>query len=131
MDLAVSITSSSETSLSVLAILLKMRGCLAESITSEMMNADREEAIKKFKAGEIQVLVNFGVLTTGFDAPNIKAVIIARPTLSVVLYSQMIGRGLRGPAMGGQDKCVVVDVIDNIANMPSADQAFTYFDEHY
>ena len=115
----------------LLAILLKMRGCEAESVTSEMMASDRQQAIEKFKNGEIQVLTNFGVLTTGFDSPNIKAVIIARPTLSVVLYSQMVGRGLRGPAMGGESECIIVDVVDNITNMPSADQAFTYFDDQF
>ena len=54
-----------------------------------------------------------------------------RPTTSVVLYSQMIGRGLRGPLMGGGAECYLVDVIDNLVNMPDASQAFTFFDEHY
>jgi hypothetical protein len=43
----------------------------------------------------------------------------------------MIGRGLRGPAMGGTEKCKIVDVIDNIVNMPTSEKAFTYFDEFY
>ena len=56
---------------------------------------------------------------------------MARPTTSVVLYSQMIGRGLRGPKMGGEEECYLVDVVDNIVNMPDSDQAFTYFNEYY
>ncbi|MDA8752819.1 DEAD/DEAH box helicase [Halieaceae bacterium] len=114
-----------------LSSLLLYSGVQARSITGETPIASRKDSIDLFKAGGISVLVNFGVLTTGFDAPNIDAVIVARPTTSVVLYSQMIGRGLRGPAMGGTEKCKVVDVIDNIINMPTADDAFTYFDEFY
>ena len=71
--------------------------CKAVSITGETNNKFRQESIEAFKQGKINVLTNFGVLTTGFDSPNIDAVIVARPTFSLVLYSQMIGRGLRGP----------------------------------
>ena len=45
----------------------------------------RQESIEAFKQGKINVLTNFGVLTTGFDSPNIDAVIVARPTFSLVL----------------------------------------------
>lgn len=114
-----------------LASLIKLKGCNAAAITGETYSTDRSEAIAKFKSGDIPILVNFGVLTTGFDAPNIKAVIIARPTTSVVLYSQMVGRGIRGPLMGGTETCDLVDVVDNIKNMPSANQAFTYFNNLY
>jgi DNA repair protein RadD len=48
-----------------------------------------------------------------------------------VLYSQMIGRGLRGPSMGGTKTCKIIDVVDNILNMPRSDDAFRYFDEFY
>ncbi|WP_395312115.1 hypothetical protein V4U86_19060 [Mycobacterium sp. AMU20-3851] len=54
------------------------------------------------------------MLTTGFDAPSVRCVVVARPTVSHVLYEQMIGRGLRGPAFGGTDKCLIIDVDDNI-----------------
>lgn len=114
-----------------LASLISLRGGKAVAITGETHSVDRAEAINNFKNGNISVLVNFGVLTTGFDAPNIKAVIVARPTASVVLYSQMIGRGLRGPLMGGTSDCLIVDVIDNIVNMPDASKAFQYFDTFY
>jgi superfamily II DNA or RNA helicase len=57
-------------------------------------------------------LCNFGVLTTGFDAPKTSAVIIARPTTSIVLYSQMIGRALRGVRVGGTAKAIVSTVVD-------------------
>ena len=112
-----------------LAVLLELRGCAAAAITDE--SSDRAISIKRFKDEDIKVLTNYGVLSTGFDAPNIGAVVIGRPTLSVVLYSQMLGRGLRGKKMGGLPNCVLLDVIDNIDNMPSSEQAFTYFDNYY
>ena len=110
---------------------LRLNDVNAASVTSVTPRNDRKKNIEKFKSGEIPVLVNYGVLTTGFDAPNIKAVIVARPTTSVVLYSQMIGRGLRGPKMGGESECYLLDVKDNLINMPEANHAFTYFDEYY
>jgi len=114
-----------------LATLLTLKNCRSAAITADSTSQERQDIISEFKSGDLPVLVNFGVLTTGFDAPNIKAVIIARPTTSVVLYSQMIGRGLRGPLMGGESECALVDVVDNLVNMPSSDQAFTYFDSFY
>lgn len=114
-----------------LSLLLQERGCSARAITGETPMVERRKWIEAFKSGEIQVLTNFGVLTTGFDAPNIEAVIIARPTTSVVLYSQMVGRGLRGSFVGGTTRCTLVDVVDNIENMPQIPHAFTFFDQHF
>jgi len=79
----------------------------------------------------LKILVNYGVLTTGFDAPSIEAVIIARPTTSVVLYSQMLGRGLRGTKMGGTKDCTIIDVNDNIANMPDSSNAYMFFNTFF
>jgi len=60
------------------------------------------------------VLCNYGVLTTGFDAPSVRCVVVARPTASPILYEQMVGRGMRGPEFGGTKQCLVIDVDDNI-----------------
>lgn len=114
-----------------LALLLQTKGCSARAITGETNMRDRRRWIEDFKSGDIRILTNFGVLTTGFDAPNIEAVIIARPTTSVVLYSQMVGRGLRGAAVGGSSYCTLIDVVDNIENLPNIPQAFTYFDDFF
>ena len=114
-----------------IATLIHLSGVDAAAITGETPSFERKNNIDNFKRGKIPILVNFGVLTTGFDAPNIKAVIIGRPTTSVVLYSQMIGRGLRGPMMGGESECYLIDVKDNLINMPESNQAFTYFDDYY
>jgi len=99
---------------SALAVLLRRRGRTAAVVTGITRRATRRYLIDEFRAGRLQVLCNFGVLTTGFDAPRIRAVVIARPTTSVVLYEQMIGRGMRGPLNGGTEECTVIDLADNI-----------------
>lgn len=93
---------------------------------------EREEAIRKFKDedSEINILINYEVLTTGFDATNIECVFIARPTQSVVLYSQMLGRGLRGPQMGGKEKCLLIDVKDNLRSY-NENMAFSHFNNYW
>jgi superfamily II DNA or RNA helicase len=94
--------------------------------------ATRNKILKDFRDGNIQVICNFGVLATGFDAPKIDVVCIARPTASIVLYSQMIGRGLRGPAIGGTADCTLINVKDNIKNLPSDLQnIFDFFDGYW
>ena len=80
---------------------------------------------------KFDVIVNYGILTTGFDAPNVGAVIIARPTASIVLYSQMIGRGLRGPRVGGKAECNVLDVVDNIAGFGTEAEVYSYFSDYW
>jgi DNA repair protein RadD len=61
-----------------------------------------------------RVLCNCEVLTTGFDEPRVTHVVTARPTVSLVLYQQVIGRGLRGPAFGGTETCVILNCIDRV-----------------
>lgn len=85
-------------------------------ITGNTRPGRRQKYIEEFKNGSLNVLINFGVLTTGFDNPSIDVVFIARPTMSPVLYGQMIGRGIRGPKNGGTNECMVIDVADNIVN---------------
>ena len=82
----------SKTNAVVLAEFLKINECKAVSITGDTDTGLRRESLEKFKDGEINVITNYGVLTTGFDAPNIGAVVIARPTLSVVLYFKWLAR---------------------------------------
>jgi superfamily II DNA or RNA helicase len=55
------------------------------------------------------------VLATGFDAPRVTHVVVARPTVSQVLYEQMIGRGMRGKKFGGTDVCVILDCVDEMS----------------
>jgi DNA repair protein RadD len=97
----------------LLAAVLSARGHWAASITSKSPMG-RSETVSSFKddSDEPKILCNFGVLTTGFDAPRTSAALIARPTLSLVLYSQMVGRAMRGRAAGGNAQCEIVTVVD-------------------
>lgn len=63
------------------------------AITSK--TKDREQILEDFANGEIKIIVNVGVLTTGYDLPSLDCIILARPTMSLSLYCQMVGRGLR------------------------------------
>ena len=115
----------------LLSELLILRNIKSHCIDSNTESFDRSNFIEEFKKETVKVLVNYGVLTTGFDAPNTNAVVITRPTTSLVLYSQMIGRGIRGPKMGGTKDCVIVDIEDNLINLPSEQTAFNYFNSHW
>ena len=97
----------------LLAAVLAARGHWASSITSKS-STGRADLIASFKddSDVPKILCNFGVLTTGFDAPRTSAALIARPTLSLVLYSQMVGRAMRGTAAGGNSSCEIVTVVD-------------------
>lgn len=97
-----------------IAVLLNRKGRRAAVVTGETRSATRRALIEEFRGERLSVLCNYGVLTTGFDAPKVRALVIGRPTLSAVLYEQMIGRGMRGPEFGGTDECLVVDVEDNL-----------------
>ena len=87
---------------------------------------DRRGTIVRFRRGELQVLLNVEVLTTGFDAPKVDTIVMCRPTLSRILYEQMVGRGLRGPDMGGTEWCEIIDLTDNFNTFhePLAYEAF-------
>jgi DNA repair protein RadD len=97
-----------------IALLLRRTGRSASVVTGETPRSLRRRRIDKFRQGELQFLCNYGVLTTGFDAPKVRVVAIARPTASVLLYEQMVGRGMRGPKNGGKEECLVIDMVDVI-----------------
>ncbi len=111
--------------------MLKEKGVKVSEVYGQTGNIKRSQEIDKFRKGENIILVNCSVLTTGFDATNIRCVFIARPTKSVVLYSQMIGRGLRGVKMGGNEECLLVDMKDNLDRFTDEDSAFSYFEEYW
>lgn len=111
----------------VLASLLTYRGISSVAISGETDRAVRRNVVQEFKAGRVRVVTNYGVLAQGFDAPAVQAVYITRPTFSPNLYQQMIGRGLRGPANGGSENVLIVNVEDNFVQF--GDQlAFHDFD---
>jgi len=87
----------------------------------------RRDCIKKFKVGKIDVICNCDVFTTGFDEPKIDVVMIGRPTKSIVLHQQMIGRGMRGPKMNGTKEFDLYRINDELPSIDLADQYFTEF----
>lgn len=116
----------------LLSAMLTLENISNAVVIGDMPSYERNLAIKRFKDREddVNILINYEVLTTGFDATNIECVFIARPTQSVVLYSQMLGRGLRGPQMGGKATCLLIDVKDNLKQYDE-NMAFSHFDSYW
>lgn len=110
-----------------MAALLVDEDISAAAISGQTDVGARRHYIRQFREGKLRVLTNYAVLTVGFDAPSIRAVYVARPTYSPVRYQQMIGRGLRGPKNGGKERCLIVNVEDNIEQY-GLQLAFTRFE---
>ena len=87
---------------------LRLNGIEARHLDSNTPTMDRRSIIEGFRKGQIMVLSNYNILTTGFDAPNTDAVAIFRQTedFDQPVIQQMIGRGLRGPKFGGTENCL-------------------------
>ncbi len=71
---------------------------------------ERAQILSDFKSGEVMVLINVGVLTEGFDEPSLQTIIIAKPTRSTLLYTQIVGRGTR--LFEGKPHCTIIDITD-------------------
>lgn len=113
-----------------LATALSYQGIKAASIDSKNDNNESRRAkIAQYKNGEIQVLVNFNVLTAGFDAPKTNVTVIAKPMNSLVQYLQMAGRAMRGYKSGGNRECNIYTVMDNIPEFQSISLAFGYWND--
>lgn len=79
----------------------------------DSMNTSKDERkaiIDEFKSGKLPILINCGILTTGFDYERLDCIVLARPTKSKILYTQVIGRGLR--LHPEKDNCMIIDVVD-------------------
>ena len=87
--------------------LYQEHGVKAIAIDSKTPAAERQQDIEAFKKGDIQVLVNVDIFSEGFDCPDVEFVQLARPTLSLAKYLQMVGRGLR--IAKGKKNCVIID----------------------
>ena len=87
--------------------LYQEHGVKAIAIDSKTPATDRQQDIEAFKKGDIQVLVNVDIFSEGFDCPDVEFVQLARPTLSLAKYLQMVGRGLR--IAKGKKNCVIID----------------------
>tara|TARA_B100000519_G_scaffold108549_1_gene94074 strand:- start:15324 stop:16817 length:1494 start_codon:yes stop_codon:yes gene_type:complete len=116
--------SSVQHSISLCAV-FNEKGISAAHIDGTTPKAEREKILQKLGNGSVRVVSNFGVLTEGFDCPAVSALILARPTMSMALYKQMVGRGLRINA--GKERAVMLDYGKNVTrhtwptNDPAAD----------
>lgn len=84
-------------------------GVMAQPIYGD--DPQRADKLNWFESGKVQVLCNCALLTEGFDSPSVACIVLARPTKSGSLYTQMVGRGTR--IMDGKTDCSVIDVVDN------------------
>lgn len=75
--------------------LVEAMGIECAIVTGKTPKKEREAIIERYKAGALKHILNVGVFTTGFDVPTLDSIILARPTMSLALYYQMVGRGIR------------------------------------
>lgn len=94
-------------------------GIPAEHLDGETPEVDRKAIIERFRTGETLVLCNVNIVTEGFNLPDIEVVQVARPTKSLSLWLQMVGRGLR--TAEGKDIALILDHTDNFARLGMPD----------
>ena len=92
--------------------MLTVIGIRSATVSAKTPKKERAEILEKFKSGEIRVVTNVSCLTTGYDFPALDCVIIARPTQSVALFYQMMGRGIR--IAEGKEKLKMIDICGNV-----------------
>lgn len=112
--------------------IVRNAGIDAEAILGETPSEIRQDIIGRFRQNTAKpmAIFNYGVLTAGFDAPRTRCVIIARPTKSLVLYSQMVGRAMRGPRSGGNRFCSIQTVVDiSLPGFGSVVEAFRNWEQ--
>lgn len=95
-------------------------GINAVAIDCDTPKDERQRLIELFKEGQIQILVNVDIFTEGFDCPDIEFIQLARPTRSLALYLQQVGRALR--IVKGKDKAIILDNVGlyNYFGLPDA-----------
>jgi DNA repair protein RadD len=98
---------------------LTARGVAARVVSADTPSRERDATIADFRAGALRALVNVGVLTTGFDVPEVDLIALLRNTRSPVLYTQIAGRGMR--IAPGKADCLWVDLTDTTAVMGPVD----------
>lgn len=81
-------------------------------VTGTTPKKERERIISDFRTGQVKMVFNVGVLTTGFDHPELDCIVLARPTRSIGLYYQMLGRGVRKAP--GKETCKIIDVTNTV-----------------
>ena len=115
-----------------ISLALSVMGYVSFHVDSDTPPPERLRIIERYKSDEnvSMILCNYGVFTAGFDTPKTTAVLIARPTQSLVMFSQMMGRATRGLAVGGTDECTVVSITDiSLPGFRSLVEAFDNWDD--
>lgn len=100
------------------------QGISAISLTSETKNISREDAIRKLEERKIEIIFTVDLFNEGVDIPLVDTLLFTRPTESMVIFTQQIGRGLRKAT--GKDRCVIIDLIGNYR---SADTKLNIFQQ--
>lgn len=88
-------------------------------ITSKTPKKEREQSVEGFRNGTIKHVINVGILLVGFDKPDLENIVIARPTRSLRLHFQLLGRGMRPNK--GKKTCNIYDLVGNIATLGTAE----------
>jgi len=114
-----------------LVALCRAQGMDVGYVVGETPPSQRIDMLNRFRAGSLKVLINYEILSTGVDLPNVRRLVITRPVGSPILYSQMIGRALRGPRNGGNPKNTVINMRDNLLNFPSASFVYESFRQSF
>lgn len=99
---------------------LRAQGVTAETVVGDTASGFRDSVVKKFRAGELQAVVNCGVFTTGFNAKNVDLIALLRATQSTGLYVQIMGRGMR--TSPNKTNCLVLDFGGNIERHGPVDE---------
>ena len=109
-----------------IAELYSSKGYVSVNIDCDTPKDERERLIDQFKDGNIQVLVNVELFTEGCDRPDISFIQLARPTRSLALYLQQVGRGLR--VTGGKEKTIFIDNVGlyNYFGLPDANRKWQH-----
>ena len=109
-----------------IAELYNSHGVKAVAIDCDTPKDDRQDLIGAFKAGDISVLVNVDIFTEGFDCPDVNFIQLARPTKSLALYLQQVGRGLR--IVPGKEKTIILDNVGlyNYFGLPDANRKWQF-----
>lgn len=94
-----------------IAELFRKRGIMARSVSGRMTTSERDDCMKAYRAGDVDVLCACDILNEGWDCPEVEVLMMARPTLSKVIYLQQIGRGTRKSP--GKECLIVFDFVDN------------------
>ena len=110
-----------------LFILCKKAGINVSFIIGDVSQTERLSILEDFKSKKINVLINLEILSTGIDIPALNRLIVTRPVKSAILYSQMVGRALRGPLNGGNEYNTIVNVLDNLDFFPDISLLYKSF----